>query len=72
MRSLKGLTFEEVAFEVCSAFDRHKVLAVLVGGGAATYYAPRAYQTKDLDFVLHLEIFAMPISSYTSSPRSIR
>lgn len=57
------MTFEEVAFEVCSAFDRHKVLAVLVGGGAATYYAPKAYQTKDLDFVLHLELFGAPNKS---------
>ncbi len=48
MRSLKGLTIEDVAFEVCSAFDRRKVIAVLVGGGATTYHAPLAYQTKDL------------------------
>ena len=32
--------------------DRAGVVVVLSGGGAATFYAPEAYQTKDLDFVL--------------------
>ncbi len=55
-----SMSYEDVAYEVCSAFHRENVLAVLVGGGAATYYAPRAYETKDLDFVLHLELFGSP------------
>jgi hypothetical protein len=63
MRSLAKLAYEDIAFEVCSAFERAKVLAVLVGGGAAAYYAPRAYETRDLDFVLHLELFGTPKAS---------
>lgn len=63
MNSLAGLPYADIAFEVCSAFDRHGVLAVLVGGGAASFYAPEAYQTRDLDFVLHLEFFGMPDKS---------
>lgn len=58
-----GLVFEDVAYEVCSAFERRGVLAVLVGGGAATFYAPQSYSTKDLDFVLHLELFGVPDAS---------
>ena len=54
------MSLEDVAFEVCTAFDRVGVLAVLVGGGAATYFAPKAVMTRDLDFVLHLELFGMP------------
>ncbi|CAN5410635.1 hypothetical protein BH11ARM2_BH11ARM2_35520 [soil metagenome] len=54
------LDFVDVAYKVCSAFDRNSVVAVLVGGGAATFYAPQAYETKDLDFVLHLELFGLP------------
>ena len=47
-------TLPEVAFEVCTALDRAGFVAVLTGGSAATYYAPKAYQSKDLDFVLTL------------------
>ena len=45
-----GLT--EVAFEVGTALAESRVLAVLSGGGAATTYAPEAYQTADLDFIV--------------------
>ncbi len=58
--SLRGLSFEEIAFEVCSAFDRVGIVAVLSGGGAASIHAPKAYQTRDLDFVLNLDINEMP------------
>ncbi|MCP3136054.1 hypothetical protein [Pyxidicoccus xibeiensis] len=44
----------DVAFAVCTALDRQGFHAVLTGGSAATYYAPEAYQSKDLDFVLTL------------------
>jgi len=54
------MSLEDVAYEVCTAFEHAGVLAVLVGGGAATYYAPKAVMTRDLDFVLHLELFGMP------------
>jgi hypothetical protein len=41
-----------VAFKVCTALHESGVTAVLTGGSAATVYAPEAYQSKDLDFVL--------------------
>jgi len=66
LKSLAGFTYEEVAYEVCSAFARKSVVAVLVGGGAATFYAPKAYQTRDLDFVLHLQLFGMPKATILS------
>jgi hypothetical protein len=44
----------DVAFAVCTALERTGFHAVLTGGSAATYYAPDAYQSGDLDFVLTL------------------
>lgn len=41
----------EVATAVCSALDRAGITAVLTGGSAATYYAPEAYQSSDIDFI---------------------
>jgi len=57
------MTLDQVAFVVCSAFDRAGVVAVLAGGGAAAFYAPAAEMTRDLDFVLHFELFVMPKAS---------
>jgi len=37
---------------VCTALDHSGTTAVLTGGSAATVYAPEAYQSRDLDFVL--------------------
>ena len=45
-------TLTDVAFAVCTALDAAGEHAVLCGGSAATYYAPEAYQSRDLDFVL--------------------
>lgn len=45
-------TLTDVAFAVCTALDRAGHHAVLCGGSAATFYAPEAYQSRDLDFVL--------------------
>ena len=42
----------DVAFVVCTALHREGVTAVLTGGSAATVYAPEAYQSKDLDFIV--------------------
>lgn len=42
----------DVAYAVCTALDRVGYRAVLTGGSAATFYAPEAYQSFDLDFVL--------------------
>jgi len=47
-----GATLTDVAFAVCTALHRAGEHAVLCGGSAATYYAPEAYQSDDLDFVL--------------------
>lgn len=44
----------DVAFAVCTALDGKGFRAVLTGGSAATHYAPEAYQSGDLDFVLAL------------------
>ena len=48
-------TLPEVAFEVCSALEAEGVTAVLTGGGAATFHAPEAIQSFDLDFVIELQ-----------------
>ncbi len=45
-------TLEDVAFEVCTALDEIGITAVLTGGSAATYYAPEAIQSDDVDFVI--------------------
>lgn len=47
-------TLTEVAYTVCAALDRAGFIAVLTGGSAATFYAPEAYLSDDLDFVLAL------------------
>ena len=59
MKDLSGWTIEQVAFLVCTAMKNAGVTAVLSGGSAATVYAPRAYTTRDLDFVLH-DTVSMP------------
>ena len=46
------MTIVELAFAVGTALTEGGVVAVLSGGGAAAAYAPEAYQTQDLDFVL--------------------
>ncbi|MFZ4506433.1 MAG: hypothetical protein ACOYON_01895 [Fimbriimonas sp.] len=45
-------TLRELAFIVGEALYAAGINAVLSGGGAATFYAPEAYQSGDLDFVL--------------------
>lgn len=47
-------TLADVAFEVCTALTQAGYCVVLTGGSAATYYAPDAYQSDDLDFVVTL------------------
>lgn len=48
-------TLSDVAFEVCTALDAVGFVSVLTGGSAATFHAPDAYQSDDLDFVLTLQ-----------------
>lgn len=45
----------DIAFAVCTALERRGFHAVLTGGSAATHYAPEAYQSGDLDFVITLK-----------------
>jgi hypothetical protein len=40
-------TLTDVAFAVCTALERAGEYAVLVGGSAATYYAPEAYESRE-------------------------
>jgi hypothetical protein len=47
-------TLADVAFAVCTALERAGFVVVLTGGSAATFYAPDAYQSKDLDFIITL------------------
>ncbi len=46
------MSLPDVAFIVCTALSKSGLKAVLTGGSAATYYAPRAYQSRDMDFVI--------------------
>lgn len=48
------MTLIEVAFELGTTFKKSNITAVLCGGSAATFYAPEAYQSRDLDFVLSM------------------
>lgn len=41
-----------MAFAICTALEKCGVRVVLTGGSAATVYAPRAYQSRDLDFIV--------------------
>jgi hypothetical protein len=44
-------SLEDVAFAICTELNIRGLKVVLVGGSAATYYAPEAYQSSDADFV---------------------
>jgi len=52
LKITEASSLRDVAFIVCTALDRAGITAVLTGGSAATVYAPRAYQSRDLDFVI--------------------
>lgn len=45
-------TLTDVGFAVCTALSRVEIEAVMTGDSAATFYAPEAYQPRDLDFVI--------------------
>ena len=47
-------TLIDVAFQVCTALAHAGYTAVMTGGSAATFHAPRAYVSDDIDFVLTL------------------
>ncbi len=52
MTDATGSALISVAFEVCTALEAAGTTAVLTGGSAATFYAPEAYQSVDIDFVI--------------------
>lgn len=54
MKIVRESSLTEVAFVVCTVLDEVGIVAVLTGGSAATVYAPSAYQSRDLDFVVEL------------------
>jgi hypothetical protein len=60
MIRLSGLALDEIAFRVCTAFQGKGFTAVLTGGGAASFYAPSAVQSRDLDFVLPFTLGESP------------
>lgn len=45
-------TLEDVAYLVCTALHKRRTTAVLTGGNAASFYAPQAYLSADIDFVI--------------------
>ena len=48
-------TLTEIAFSVCTALHSAGYTVVMTGGSAATFYAPRAYLSDDIDFVITLK-----------------
>lgn len=52
MKISRSTSLRDVAFTVCTALHDAGVEAVLTGGSAATVYAPRAHQSRDLDFII--------------------
>ena len=52
MKVSGGDSLRDVALVVCTALHRGGIEAVLTGGSAATVYAPHAYQSHDIDFVV--------------------
>ena len=57
-------TLADVAFAVCTALHTNGGVAVLTGGSAATYYAPDAYQSRDLDFLHAFDPCRERLASY--------
>jgi hypothetical protein len=45
-------TLTDIRFAVSGALDSHGISGVLVGGSAASVYAPKAYLSHDADFIL--------------------
>ena len=52
MNITRESSLREVAFAVCTALHERGIEVVLTGGSAATVYAPHAYQSRDIDFVI--------------------
>lgn len=52
MKVSRTSSLRDVAFVVCTALHEGGIEAVLTGGSAATVYAPHAYQSHDIDFII--------------------
>lgn len=52
MKISRTTSLRDVAFVVCTALHESGTEAVLTGGSAATVYAPQAYQSHDIDFIV--------------------
>jgi hypothetical protein len=49
-----------VAFKICTGLHEIGLTVVCTGGSAATVYAPTAYQSRDIDFVLQFNRSSSP------------
>lgn len=63
----RDATLIDVAFAVCTALEAIGERALLVGGSAATFYAPEAYQSSDCDFILTFGFETTVIASALAS-----
>lgn len=52
----RDASLRDVALEVSTALHNAGLRVVLVGGSAATFYAPHAYQSQDLDFIARFAV----------------
>lgn len=52
----KDSELADVAFAVCTALSTRSLAVVLVGGSAATYYAPTVCQSMDADFIAQFHV----------------
>jgi hypothetical protein len=59
----RNASLREVSFIVCTALHNGGMEAVLTGGSAATVYAPQAYQSHDMDFVVTFQSHAVDARS---------
>ncbi|MFM9872283.1 MAG: hypothetical protein ACKVQS_02315 [Fimbriimonadaceae bacterium] len=60
MEIRKENSLAECATIICTAFHKLGTTIVLTGGSAATYYAPQSYQSRDIDFVLQVQMAGKP------------
>ncbi|QYK52322.1 MAG: hypothetical protein KF824_08635 [Fimbriimonadaceae bacterium] len=49
-------TLTDIAFAVCTAFEKYGKTIVLTGGRAASIYAPEQYQSRNLDFMMRFSV----------------
>jgi hypothetical protein len=52
----ESASLEDVVFAICTELNARGLKVVLVGGSAATYYAPAAYQSFDADFIAQFAV----------------